>query len=104
MKEGWLWDSILNAQAHPSPISMIPAFSPGPCTTRRLRVGRRFKCTRDDLYEQCSLHLTLKMPGSVGEGSRPQSNCFTFPYSSGVRPCHRMTSGVMEGISAEFIR
>ena len=26
---------------------MMPAFSPGPCTTRRLRVGNRFKCTRE---------------------------------------------------------
>ena len=30
-------------------MSMMPAFSPGPCTTSWLRVGSRFKCTREDL-------------------------------------------------------
>src|SRR5260221_1365563 len=94
MNEGWLCDSILKAQAHPSPMSMMPAFSPGPCTTSLLRVGRRFRCTRDDLYEQCSLHITLKMPNSVSEGSRP-SAVLMRPYSSGVMPCSAMTSGVM---------
>src|SRR5581483_8218770 len=102
MNEGWLCDSILNAHAQPSPMSIMPAFSPGPCTTRRLRVGKRFKCTRDDLYEQCSLHITLKMPSSVIEGSRP-SRRLTFSYSSGVRPCSRMTSGVMAGIAGLVI-
>src|SRR5215813_6192449 len=94
MKEGWLWDSILKAQAQPSPMSMIPAFSPGPCTTNLLRVGRRFKCTREDLYEQCSLHMTLKMPSSVSEGSRPRAALIR-SYSSGVMPLSRTTSGVM---------
>ncbi len=28
---GWLCDSTLNTAARPSPISMAPAFSPGPC-------------------------------------------------------------------------
>ena len=41
------------------------------CTTSLLRVGSRFRCTRDDLYEQCSLHITLKIPSSVSDGSRP---------------------------------
>ncbi len=49
MKEGWLCDSILKAQAHSPPMSMMPAFSPGPCITSLLLVGSRFKCTRDDL-------------------------------------------------------
>src|SRR6266849_848583 len=95
INEGWLCDSILKAQAQPSPMSMMPAFSPGPCTTSLLRVGRRFKCTRDDLYEQCSLHITLKMPSSVRVGSRPPSSCLIFSNSSGVRPCSRIISGVM---------
>src|SRR5579859_1351172 len=73
---------------------MIPAFSPGPCTTRRLRVGSRLRCTREDLYEQCSLHITLKMPNSVSEGSRPKA-CLIFSYSSGVMPCSSTTAGVM---------
>src|SRR5580693_5373484 len=79
---------------------MIPAFSPGPCTTRLLRVGSRFRCTREDLYEQCSLHITLKMPSSVMVGSRPPSSCLTFSYSSGVSPCSRTSSGVMAGVAA----
>src|SRR5437016_5728329 len=29
--EGWLWLSTLNATASPSPRSITPAFSPGPC-------------------------------------------------------------------------
>src|SRR5229473_3967852 len=94
MNEGWLCDSILKAQAHPSPMSMMPAFSPGPCTTSLLRVGSLFKCTRDDLYEQCSLHITLKMPSSVSDGSRP-SEALIRSYSSGVIPWSLITSGVM---------
>src|SRR5215471_17240100 len=93
MNDGWLCDSILKAQAQPSPMSMIPAFSPGPCTTRELRVGRRFKCTREDLYEQCSLHITLKMPSSVIVGSRPPRSCLIFSYSPEVSPCCRIVSG-----------
>src|SRR5579859_4925125 len=93
MNEGWLCDSILKAHAQPSPMSMIPAFSPGPCKTNLLRVGNRFRWTRDDLYEQCSLHITLKMPSSVSVGSRPPRSCLIFSYSSGVRPCWRSISG-----------
>ncbi len=33
MKEGWLWLSILKTTAWPSPISTMPAFSPGPRMT-----------------------------------------------------------------------
>src|SRR5213080_4806862 len=84
-------------------MSMIPAFSPGPCNTWRLRVGKRFKCTREDLYEQCSLHITLKMLSSVIVGSRPPSSFLTFSYSSGVRPCWRMRSPVMAGVAKEVI-
>src|SRR5205807_1229169 len=73
---------------------MMPAFSPGPCTTRLLRVGSRLRCTREDLYEQCSLHITLKMPSSVQEGSRP-SACLIFSYSSGVIPCSSIMAGVI---------
>src|ERR1700729_659139 len=104
MKLGWLCDSILKAQAHPSPMSMMPAFSPGPCTTRRLRVGNRFRCTREDLYEQCSLHITLKIPNSVIVGSRPPRSCLTFSYSSGVRPCSRTISGVMARVETVVMR
>ena len=71
MYEGWLWLSILKIAASPSPISTTPAFSPGPQITCGPVVGSFFKCSRDDLYEQCSDHITEKMPSSVRLGSRP---------------------------------
>src|ERR1700741_4615271 len=74
-------------------MSMIPAFSPGPGSTRLLCGGSRFKWTRDDFYEQCSLHITLKMPSSVIVGLRPPRSCLIFSYSAGVSPCCRMVSG-----------
>src|SRR5579872_2655550 len=74
-------------------MSIMPAFSPGPCKTILLRVGKRFRWTRDDLYEQCSLHITLKMPSSVSVGSRSPRSCLIFSYSSDVRPCCRRVSG-----------
>ena len=39
--DGWLWLSTLKATARPSPTSITPAFSPGPCSTRGPSVGRR---------------------------------------------------------------
>jgi len=76
-------------------MSMMPAFLPRPLHhTSLLRVGSRFRCTRDDLYEQCSLHITLKIPSSVSDGSRP-SEALIRSYSSGVMPWSFMISGVM---------
>ena len=49
MKDGWLWLSILNTRAQPSPMSTAPAFSPGPCSTRGPAVGRRERKTRECL-------------------------------------------------------
>jgi hypothetical protein len=40
--EGWLCDSILKATARPSPTSITPAFSPGPCSTHGASVGSVF--------------------------------------------------------------
>src|ERR1700680_3251914 len=74
-------------------MSPTPAFSPGPWSTCGPRVGRRRRCTLLDLYEQCSLHITLKMPSSVIFGSRLRI-CFTRAYSSAVRPCSAAISGV----------
>src|SRR5580700_4689682 len=74
-------------------MSTTPAFSPGPCTTSLPRVGRRFRWTLLDLYEQCSLHITLKMPSSVMLGSRPRI-CWMRAYSSRVTPCSAAISGV----------
>src|SRR5882757_8247273 len=74
-------------------MSTTPAFSPGPCTTSLPRVGNRFRCTLLDLYEQCSLHITEKIPNSVMFGSRPRI-CLTREYSSAVSPCSAAISGV----------
>src|SRR5882724_7351259 len=86
MKLGWLWLSILNTTACPSPMSMTPAFSPGPWITQGALVGSVRRWTLEDLYEQCSFHMAEKMPSSVSEGSRPMS-LRTRSYSSGLRPC-----------------
>src|SRR5487761_2682747 len=96
MNDGWLWDSILKMQASPSPMSMTPAFSPGPWITHGALVGSPRKCSRDDLYEQCSFHIAEKIPSSVKLGTRPMS-FFRRAYSSGLRPCSAISSGVMAG-------
>jgi hypothetical protein len=49
MKEGWLWLSILKMAASPSPMSMTPAFSPGPWITQGALVGSVRSQTRLDL-------------------------------------------------------
>src|SRR6185295_17703422 len=71
MNDGWLCDSILKTAHQPSPMSTAPAFSPGPCTTFGPVVGNRRRWMRDDLYEQCSDHITLTTPTSVNVGGRP---------------------------------
>src|SRR5690606_22100312 len=96
MKDGWLWLSILKTQARPSPMSMTPAFSPGPWMTHGALVGSVRRCTRDDLYEQCSFHMAETMPSSVKLGSRPMS-ARKRSYSSGFSPCSATSSGVIFG-------
>src|SRR6266478_4022355 len=93
MKEGWLWLSILNTTASPSPISTTPAFSPGPQITRGPVVGNVLSQTLDDLYEQCSLHIAEKMPSSVWFGVRPRivTACSN---SSLVNPCSAARAAV----------
>ena len=49
MNEGWLWLSILKTQASPSPMSITPAFSPGPWITQGALVGSLRRCRREDL-------------------------------------------------------
>ncbi len=39
--DGWLWLSIFMATARPPPMSTMPAFSPGPCSTRSPVMGKR---------------------------------------------------------------
>src|SRR5450755_1835932 len=96
MNEGWLWLSILNTQARPSPMSMTPAFSPGPWITWAPLVGSVRRWTFDDLYEQCSFHIAEKMPSSVRLGSRPIRSSTRW-YSSGLRPCSATNAGVILG-------
>ena len=70
--DGWLCDSILNAIAKPSPMSMTPAFSaPGATSRRSLVLGRVLSKAFVCLYPQCSLHIEPKSPSSNGFGSRP---------------------------------
>src|ERR1700748_1484178 len=96
MKLGWLWDSILKMQASLSPMSMTPAFSPGPWITQGAFVGNPLRWMREDLYEQCSFHIAEKMPSSVKLGTRPISFKIR-SYSSGLRPCAATSSGVILG-------
>src|SRR6195952_804799 len=96
MNEGWLWLSILNTTACPSPTSITPAFSPGPWITHGAFVGSPLRWMREDLYEQCSFHIAEKMPSSVNVGTRPISFRMR-SYSSGLRPCEATSSGVILG-------
>src|SRR5260370_37796242 len=93
MNEGWLWLSILKTIASPSPISITPAFSPGPQMTRGPVVGSVFSHTFDDLYEQCSLHIAENMPVSVRFGVRPRI-AQARSNSSGLRPSSAASSAV----------
>src|SRR3954451_9633686 len=93
MNEGWLWLSILKTTASPSPISMIPAFSPGPQITRGPVVGKIRSQTFEDLYEQCSLHITEKMPSSVTFGVRPRIEQAR-ANSTAESPCSAASSAV----------
>src|SRR6266849_641070 len=93
---GWLWLSILNTTASPSPIEMTPAFSPGPWITHGAWVGSIRRWIFEDLYEQCSFHMAEKMPSSVSVGSRPISARMR-SYSSGLRPCSATSSALIFG-------
>src|SRR3982751_1448193 len=83
--------------AQPSPISTTPAFS-SPALTKMFGplVGNFFSSLREFLYEQCSLHMTEKMPSSVKFGSRPRILRMR-SYSSGVMPCLATRAGVTVG-------
>src|SRR6185437_5018910 len=94
MYEGWLWLSILKIAAWPSPMSITPAFSPGPQITHGASVGSFLRWMREDLYEQCSDHMTEKMPSSTRFGARP-SRSSMIAYSCGERPCSATISEVI---------
>jgi hypothetical protein len=54
------------------------------------------------LYEQCSLHITLKIPNSVRLGTRPIF-FLMLAYSSGVMLCVFSSSGVIPaGVGTAF--
>ena len=86
--EGWLWLSMRRATAWPWPTSTTPAPSPGPTRTQGASVGNRPRYRRDDLYEQCSDHMTAYMANSTSVGGRP-SNSMMASSSSSVRPSWR---------------
>src|SRR5664279_5863393 len=74
--EGWLCDSILKVTAQPSPMSITPAFSPIPASIFEricsvVVAGKYARCTLDDLYEQCSDHITEYIASSASVGRRP---------------------------------
>src|SRR5882724_9978744 len=96
MKLGWLWLSILKTTAWPSPMSMTPAFSPGPWITQGALVGSPLRWMREDLYEQCSFHIAEKILSSVKLGTRPISLRMR-SYSSGFSPWLATSSGVIWG-------
>src|SRR5207249_2419490 len=59
-------------------------------------VGNFFNSFFEFLYEQCSLHITEKIPSSVKFGSRPRIRLIR-SNSSDVRPCSATISGVTFG-------
>src|SRR5712671_7279350 len=77
-------------------MSMTPAFSPGPWITHGALVGNPLRCSREDLYEQCSFHIAEKIPSSVKLGTRPISLRMR-SYSSGFSPWLATSSGVIWG-------
>ncbi len=56
--------------------------------------------TREDLYEQCSLHMTLKMPSSVPRRLAPAKQFFNpLVFVSRQVRGHAGSSGVIEGVA-----
>src|SRR5919198_2006916 len=77
-----------SATARSSPTSITPAPSPGPTSTQGASVGKRPRYFRDDLYEQCSDHITEYMASSTSVGSRPSRRTMAL-NSSSVIPSRR---------------
>ena len=93
MNDGWLWDSILNTTARPSPMSTAPAFSPG--TLQDARSGRR-QLTKDTVSRTCTSSARSRAPSRSpaprGFGSRPRISRI-LRNSSGESPCSATTAG-----------
>src|SRR4051794_27896697 len=88
-----------SASARSSSIAMTPAPSPGPTSTHGASVGNRPRYLRDDLYEQCSLHITEYIASSRSDGSRPSRRTMAL-NSSSVMPsmrCLGCTDGSLTG-------
>src|SRR3954454_18447572 len=87
------------ATATPSPTSMTPAPSPGPTSTHGASVGKRPRYLRDDLYEQCSLHITEYIASSRSDGSRPSRLTMALNSSSVIPSmrCLGSTDGSLTG-------
>src|SRR5215210_7266716 len=83
------------ATAIPSPTSTTPAFSPNPASTHGAVNGRRPRWTRDDLYEQCSDHMTAYMASSRSLAGRPRRRVMA-SASSSVRPSSRWRASGMQ--------
>ena len=64
MNEGWLWLSILKTTARPSPIDDHAGVLARALEHVPARVGSRLRYFLLDLYEQCSDHITEKIPSS----------------------------------------
>src|SRR5262249_19078878 len=79
-----------------SPMSTTPAPSPGPTNTHGALVGKRDRNTRDDLYEQCSDHMTEYIASSTSLGSRPSSSVTAASSSSVIPSCRCRGSGAIE--------
>src|SRR5688500_13496658 len=81
---------------------MTPAPSPGPTSTQGASVGNRPRYFLDDLYEQCSDHITEYMASSRYVGSRPSRRTMAL-NSSSVIPNRRwvgsFTSGIVTALS-----
>src|SRR5688572_2554069 len=73
-------------------MSIAPAFSPGPTSTRSPVEGRRPSRRRECLYAQCSDHMAPNMPSSTGFGGRPRA-AMTSSYSGPVRPWRSSAEG-----------
>ena len=83
-------------------MSITPAFSPMPASILPAGVScgmspNFLRCTLDDLYEQCSLHITEYIASSQLVGRRSRMSRIRW-YSSGFNPSSAhgcSTSGVL---------
>src|ERR1019366_7408057 len=88
--DGWLWLSTLKVAAQPSPMSTTPAFSPMPTRSFSFISSVVFslnwaRWTFEDLYEQCSDHMTEYIASSAVVGRRPRISWIR-AYSSAFSP------------------